>query len=90
MERFANRTAPQFTGVAATVSTRSADVRPAVLLAVTVILVTLSAAGVPNEIVTYPGAPHSFFDRKQEDYADASADAWARVLDFIRANTPGA
>ena len=50
----------------------------------------LSAAGVPNEIVTYPGAPHSFFDRKQEDYAEASADAWERVLDFIRANTPGA
>jgi len=48
----------------------------------------LSAAGVPNEIVTYPGAPHSFFDRKQEDYAEASADAWERVLGFIRANTP--
>jgi carboxymethylenebutenolidase len=40
--------------------------------------------------VTYPGAPHSFFDRKQEDYADASADAWERVLGFIRANTPAA
>ena len=50
----------------------------------------LAAAGVPNEIVTYPGAPHSFFDRKQEDYAQASADAWERVLAFIRANTPGA
>jgi carboxymethylenebutenolidase len=50
----------------------------------------LSAAGVPNEIVTYPGAPHSFFDRKQEDYAQASEDAWERVLDFIRANAPGA
>jgi len=50
----------------------------------------LSAAGVPNEIVTYPGAPHSFFDRKQEDYAQASEDAWERVLGFIRANAPGA
>ena len=50
----------------------------------------LSAAGVPNEIVTYPGAPHSFFDRKQEDFAQASADAWERVLTFIRANTPAA
>jgi carboxymethylenebutenolidase len=48
----------------------------------------LSAAGVPNEIVTYPGAPHSFFDRKQEDFAEASTDAWERVLGFIRANTP--
>ena len=50
----------------------------------------LSAAGVPNEIVTYPGAPHSFFDRKQEDFAQASADAGERVLEFIRANTPAA
>jgi carboxymethylenebutenolidase len=47
----------------------------------------LSAAGVPNEIVTYPGTPHSFFDRKQEDFAQASADAWERVLEFIRVNT---
>jgi len=43
----------------------------------------LSAAGVEHEIVTYPGAPHSFFDRKQEEFADASADAWQRVLDFV-------
>ncbi len=31
----------------------------------------------------YDGAPHSFFDRKQEEFADASADAWSRVLAFI-------
>jgi carboxymethylenebutenolidase len=43
----------------------------------------LERAGVPHEITTYPGAPHSFFDRKFEDYADASADAWARLLDFL-------
>jgi len=43
----------------------------------------LTAAGVEHEIVTYPGAPHSFFDRKQEEYADASEDAWNRVLAFI-------
>ena len=43
----------------------------------------LDGEGVENEVVTYPGAPHSFFDRKQEEYADASADAWRRVLDFI-------
>ncbi len=30
-----------------------------------------------------PGAPHSFFDRKQEEFAEASADAWERVLAFI-------
>jgi carboxymethylenebutenolidase len=38
---------------------------------------------VPHEIHVYPGAPHSFFDRRQEQYADASADAWTRVLQFI-------
>ena len=43
----------------------------------------LAAAGVEHEVVTYPGAPHSFFDRKQEDFADASDDAWNRVLAFV-------
>jgi carboxymethylenebutenolidase len=43
----------------------------------------LSAAGVEHELVTYDGAPHSFFDRKQDDFADASEDAWRRVLAFI-------
>ena len=44
----------------------------------------LDDAGVEHEIVVYPGAPHSFFDRRQEDYADASEDAWRRVLDFLK------
>jgi carboxymethylenebutenolidase len=43
----------------------------------------LQGAGVDHEIVTYEGAPHSFFDRKQEEFADASNDAWRRVLTFI-------
>jgi carboxymethylenebutenolidase len=46
----------------------------------------LDEAGVEHEIVVYDGAPHSFFDRKQEDFADASEDAWRRTLDFIRRN----
>ena len=33
--------------------------------------------------MTYEGAPHSFFDRRQENFADASADAWRRVLAFV-------
>lgn len=45
----------------------------------------LERAGVDHEIVTYPGAPHSFFDRKQEEFAEASTDAWTRVLDFLAA-----
>ncbi|MFZ0492159.1 MAG: dienelactone hydrolase family protein [Acidimicrobiia bacterium] len=47
----------------------------------------LDAAGVDSEIVVYEGAPHSFFDRKYEEFADASADAWQRVLTFINTHT---
>jgi carboxymethylenebutenolidase len=36
-----------------------------------------------KEIVVYPDAPHSFFDRKFEQYAEASEDAWRRVLRFL-------
>ncbi len=43
----------------------------------------LAAAGVEHELVTYPGAPHSFFDRRYEEFADDSADAWSRTLAFI-------
>jgi carboxymethylenebutenolidase len=43
----------------------------------------LTAAGVEHEVVVYEGAPHSFFDRKQEEFADASEDAFARTLAFI-------
>jgi carboxymethylenebutenolidase len=43
----------------------------------------LTDAGVEHELVTYDGAPHSFFDRKQEQFADASDDAWRRVLAFL-------
>jgi carboxymethylenebutenolidase len=45
----------------------------------------LDAAGVPHEVVVYQGAPHSFFDRRQTEFAEASADAWRRVLAFIAA-----
>ena len=43
----------------------------------------LDEAGAEHEVVVYDGAPHSFFDRKQEEFAEASADAWERTLDFI-------
>ena len=43
----------------------------------------LAEAGVEHEVVVYPGAPHSFFDRKQEEFADASEDAWRRTLQFV-------
>jgi len=44
----------------------------------------LKAAGVEHEFVIYPDAPHSFFDVKYAEHADACADAWGRVLSFIR------
>ena len=43
----------------------------------------LTAAGVEHEVVIYEGAPHSFFDRKQEEFAADSEDAWNRVLAFV-------
>jgi carboxymethylenebutenolidase len=47
----------------------------------------LTAAGVAHEVVTYEGAPHSFFDRKQEQFAGASDDAWRRVLAFVASHS---
>ena len=40
-------------------------------------------AAVEHDSSIYEGAPHSFFDRKQEQYAEQSADAWERILGFI-------
>jgi carboxymethylenebutenolidase len=45
----------------------------------------LTASGVTHDLVIYDGAPHSFFDRRFADHAEASADAWRRVLEFIGA-----
>ena len=43
----------------------------------------LTAARVEHEVVSYPGAPHSFFDKKQGEFSAESEDAWSRVLDFL-------
>jgi carboxymethylenebutenolidase len=43
----------------------------------------LNRSGVPNELVVYDGAPHSFFDRTFKEHREACDDAWARVLGFI-------
>ncbi len=45
----------------------------------------LEVSGVEHELVVYPGAPHSFFDRKAEEFTEASADAWRRTLSFLDA-----
>lgn len=46
----------------------------------------LDRTGIAHEIVIYPDAPHSFFDRRAAEFADASADAWQRILGFVRGN----
>ena len=43
----------------------------------------LDGAAVPNELVVYPVAPHSFFDRSFDEFADDCEDAWHRVLRFV-------
>ena len=43
----------------------------------------LDAAGAEHRSVIYEGAPHSFFDRTSAEFADASADAWRQMLDFM-------
>jgi carboxymethylenebutenolidase len=43
----------------------------------------LAEAGVEHTLHIYPGAPHSFFDRAYEQFADEAADAWRRLLDFV-------
>ena len=44
--------------------------------------------GIPHEDnVEFEGAPHSFFDRKQEEFQTASDDAWQRTLAFIEAHS---
>lgn len=47
----------------------------------------LGASGVTREIVTYEGAPHSFFDRTYDEHVDACNDAWQRIQNFIGANS---
>lgn len=43
----------------------------------------LSELGVAHEIVIYDGAPHSFFDRRCDDFVEACEDAWRRTIAFV-------
>jgi carboxymethylenebutenolidase len=40
-------------------------------------------AKVKHDLKVYAGAPHSFFDRKYTEFAEASGDAWKRVQAFV-------
>jgi carboxymethylenebutenolidase len=42
----------------------------------------------PHHIETYPGAPHSFFDRTFNEHKAECDDAWRRVLAFMRTGDP--
>ena len=42
----------------------------------------LGAAGVDHRAITYPGAPHSFFDRTYAEHAAACADSWKQIFEF--------
>lgn len=46
----------------------------------------LAAADADNRLITYEGAPHSFFDRQHEGHVEAAASAWAEVLGFVGAS----
>ena len=48
----------------------------------------LSAAKLPHHIHTYPGAPHSFFDRTFNEHKTECDDAWRRVLAFMTTGDP--
>ena len=45
---------------------------------------------IAHEIVTYPNAPHSFFDRSFAKWKDACDDSWRRALGFISTSDPAA
>jgi carboxymethylenebutenolidase len=48
----------------------------------------LRAAKLPHYIHTYPGAPHSFFDRTFKEHKAECDDAWRRVLAFMKTGDP--
>ena len=45
-------------------------------------------ARLPHSIQTYPGAPHSFFDRTFNEHKAECDDAWRRVLAFMKTGDP--
>jgi carboxymethylenebutenolidase len=43
----------------------------------------LAELGVEHEIEIYDGAPHSFFDKRCDEFVEACEDAWRRVIGFL-------
>jgi carboxymethylenebutenolidase len=50
----------------------------------------LTRANVRHALKTYPGAPHSFFDRTYREHEAECDDAWRRVLAFMKTGSPSA
>jgi len=50
----------------------------------------LKVARVEHHVVTYPDAPHSFFDRTFAEHQESCEDAWRRALAFIKTGDVGA
>lgn len=50
----------------------------------------LAEMGLAHHLVSYPNAPHSFFDRTFTQWKDACDDAWRRVLGFVATGDPKA
>jgi carboxymethylenebutenolidase len=48
----------------------------------------LRTAKLSHYIHTYPGAPHSFFDRTFNQYKAECDDAWRRVIAFMKTGDP--
>src|SRR5207247_10604159 len=48
----------------------------------------LATAQVTRHLETYPGAPHSFFDRTFSEHKKECDDAWRRVLGFMKTGDP--
>ena len=46
--------------------------------------------GVQAEVIVYPGAPHSFFDRTGDANREACDDSWVRIRAFLDAHTAAA
>ena len=46
----------------------------------------LATATIESRVLTYAGAPHSFFDRTHERHREAADEAWTEVRDFVEAH----
>ena len=48
----------------------------------------LRTADVEHRLLTFDDAPHSFFDRKADEYTKAAEAAWGEVLSFVGSRSP--